>query len=60
MTEKKHNKIFFLTVFVCYSLTIFLSYLRIYVYHAYPTYTDPEQIPSLSSELFNFTNFLQP
>lgn len=54
----KQNKIFLYVVTFSYILTVALTYVRVYVYHAYPTYSSAEEIPALTSELFNVTNFL--
>ena len=56
----RNVKIFYLVVAVCYATTIVLSYLRIYVFHAYPVYYSEDDMPALTSELLNFPNFLHP
>ncbi|KND50396.1 MAG: hypothetical protein AB202_01930 [Parcubacteria bacterium C7867-007] len=58
--EKRNDRLFFAVIGISYTLVVLLSFLRIYVFEAYPIYTDMENMPSLTTELFNVPNFLHP
>jgi hypothetical protein len=44
MKAKKSN-LFVSLLIVCYAISLIFSYLRIYVFHAYPIYYTEEEMP---------------
>ncbi len=49
--SEKQNSIFLFIVAFCYALAIVLSFMKIYVFRAYPIYYDAEEIPDFAGEI---------
>lgn len=56
--EKSTSNVFWYLVIACYAVSVFLSYARIYVFHAYPIYYSEEDMPSLLGEFFDIPKIL--
>lgn len=41
-----------------YALAVVLSFLKIYVYHAYPIYYSEDDMPDMAGEIIDAANFL--
>lgn len=46
------TNVFWVVVILLYAVAITLSYLRIYVWEAYPTFYTEEEMPDTSSEIY--------
>lgn len=53
---QKRNNIFWVLVLSAYALTVFLSFLRIYVYKDYPIFYTEEEMPSIEETVVNTFN----
>lgn len=56
--DARKNRIFWTVAAISYLLAVSLSFARIYVYHAYPTFYTEDDKPVLFEELFLIPNFL--
>ncbi len=53
----RQNKIFISIVIGLYLASIVLSFLKIYVYQAYPIYYSEDEIPGFNEQIQNAINF---
>jgi hypothetical protein len=54
--ESKTRKYFLILIAVLYILAFSLTYIRVYVLHAYPVYYSEEEMPDMISQ-FRTVNF---
>ncbi len=45
MSERNKERIFLKLIIGCYFVAIVLSFMRIYVFHAYPVYSSEDDMP---------------
>lgn len=53
----KQDKIFFSVAISLYVISIILSFVKIYVFQAYPVYYTEDEIPGISRQIENAINF---
>jgi len=56
----RKNDFFLPVVIACYVIAITLSFMRIYVFHAYPTFVTEDDMPGTWETLTDIPSLLTP